>query len=158
DPAQRFCGSLRMESLDGEVIPPHDTPMARAVRSGESIEGAEAVVQNPDGKRWVARIDVAPLLDARGEVVGALNCFQDVTRENEVRLALEREQRTFDLAMVASKMGTWRYTLADNICVYDDNAQRLYGLTEARFLHDAAGVKAMIHPDDMDRMWERVAK
>ena len=55
-------------------------------------------------------------------------------------------------------MGTWRYTLADNICEYDDNAQRLYGLSEARFLHDETGVKDMIHPDDMETMWARVAK
>ena len=91
-------------------------------------------------------------------MVGAINCFQDVTREHEMRRALERQQRTFDLAMVASQMGTWRYTLADNICVYDENAQRLYGLTEARFLHDEAGVKAKFHPDDMELMWARVAK
>ena len=75
-----------------------------------------------------------------------------------MRHALERQQRTFDLAMTASKMGTWRYTLADNICIYDENAQRLYGLTEARFLHDEHGVKAKFHPDDMARMWARVAK
>ncbi len=91
-------------------------------------------------------------------VIGAINCFQDVTHEHEMRLGLERQQRNFDLAMTASKMGTWRYTLADNICVYDENAQRLYGLTEARFLHDEHGVKAKFHPDDMDRMWARVTK
>jgi PAS domain-containing protein len=51
------------------------------------------------------------------------------TAEHELREALERQKRTFDLAMTASQMGTWRYTLADNICVYDENAQRLYGLT-----------------------------
>ena len=55
-------------------------------------------------------------------------------------------------------MGTWRYTLGDNICVYDENAQRLYGLTEAHFLHDEEGVKAKFHPDDMELMWSRVAK
>jgi PAS domain S-box-containing protein len=158
DPSQRFCGSFRVESLEGDVIPPHETPMARTVLAGESFDGAEAVVQNPDGRRWVARVNVAPLRDADGAVVGGINCFQDVTREHEMRLALERQQRTFDLAMIASKMGTWRYTLADNICVYDDNAQKLYGLTQARFVHDEAGVKAKFHPDDMDRMWQRVAK
>lgn len=158
DPAQRFCGSFRVESLEGDFIPPGQTPMARAVLAGESSEGAEAVVQNPDGRRWVARVDVAPLRDGDGAVVGAINCFQDVTREHEMRLAFERQQRTFDLAMIASKMGTWRYTLADNICIYDDNAQQLYGLTEARFLHDEEGVKAKFHPDDMDLMWARVAK
>ena len=74
----------------------------------------------------------------------------DSGEDGALRLALERQKRTFDLAMTASQMGTWRYTLADNICVYDENAQRLYGLTEARFLHGEEGVKAKFHPDDMD--------
>src|ERR1700760_2868201 len=158
DSSQRFCGSFHLENLDGQFIPPDETPMARAVLTGQSFEGVEAVVQNPDGKRWVARVNVAPLRDADGAVIGAINCFQDVTREHDMRLRLERQQRTFDLAMIASRMGTWRYTLADNICIYDDNAQQLYGLTQARFLHDKAGVEAKFHPDDMALMWERVAK
>ena len=78
--------------------------------------------------------------------------------DGALRRALERQKRTFDLAMTASQMGTWRYTLADNVCVYDENAQRLYGLTEPRFLHDEGGVKAKFHPDDMDNMWARVAE
>ena len=83
---------------------------------------------------------------------------QDLTDEGELRQSLERQKRTFDLAMTASQMGTWRYTLADNICIYDENAQRLYGLTEAPFVHDDAGVKLKFHPDDMELMWSRVAK
>lgn len=158
DPTQRFCGCFRVEGLDGDFIPPDRTPMARAVLDGERFEGVEVVVLNPDGRRWVARVNAAPLVDQGGIVVGAINCFQDVTREHDMRAALERQQRTFDLAMVASKMGTWRYTIADNICIYDENAQALYGLSEARFLHDEEGVKAKFHPDDMALMWARVAK
>jgi signal transduction histidine kinase len=158
DEAQLFCGSFRVESLEGDFIPPEKTPMARAVLAGESFEGVEAVVGNPDGKRWVARVNVTPLRDADDVVIGAINYFQDVTREYELRIGLERQQRTVNLALIASKMGTWRYTLADNICIYDENAQKLYGLTEARFHHDEAGVKAKFHPDDMDRMWARVTK
>src|ERR1700742_2793486 len=60
--------------------------------------------------------------------------------------------------MMASDMGTWRSTLADNICLYDENAQRLYGLTEARFLHDDEGTKSKFHPDDLRLMWSRVSK
>ncbi len=52
--------------------------------------------------------------------------------------------------MIASNIGTWRYTIADNICVYDENALRLYGLSEARFLHDKNGVEAKFHPDDRE--------
>jgi PAS domain S-box-containing protein len=78
--------------------------------------------------------------------------------QRELLETLERQQRTFDLAMTASHMGTWRYTLADNICVYDENAQRLYGLTEARFLHSDEGVKSKFHPDDLEQMWTRVGQ
>jgi PAS domain S-box-containing protein len=156
DTTERFCGTFRLESLDRRNIPPDATPMSRAVLYGESFKGVEAIVHNPDGKRWIARVDIEPLREADGTLVGAANCFQDVTQEHELRRTLEGQQRTFDLAMVASQMGTWRYTLADNICVYDENAQRLYGLTEERFLHDEAGVKAKFHPDDMDLMWSRV--
>ena len=158
DPAQRFTSTFRVENLDGQVIPPDQTPTARAVRYGESFEGFEAVVHNPDGRRWVARIYATPLRDSSGQVVGAINCFQDVTQEHDMRAALKAQQRTHELAMVASRMGTWRYTMADNICVYDENAQRLYGLTAARFLHDEAGVREKFHPDDIQVMWERVTK
>ncbi|MET3996522.1 hypothetical protein ABID65_008199 [Bradyrhizobium sp. S3.9.2] len=47
--------------------------MARAVRAGESFEGAEAVVRNPDGRRWVMRVNVAPLRDIDGRIIGAIN-------------------------------------------------------------------------------------
>jgi len=93
-----------------------------------------------------------------GAVDDATNSVQQATGERELRQMLERQKRTFDLAMMASQMGTWRYTLADNICIYDENAQRLYGLTEAHFLHSEEGVKSKFHPDDLERMWSRVSK
>ncbi|MCK1392652.1 HWE histidine kinase domain-containing protein [Bradyrhizobium sp. 1] len=158
DPTQRFCASFRMESLAGEFIAADRTPMARAVIEGEGCEGVETIVQNRDGRRWIARATVALLRDENGIPVGAINCFQDVTREHAMRAALEQQQKTFDLAMIASRMGTWRYTMADNVCIYDGNAQALYGLTKAAFLHDDEGVKDKFHPDDLAVMWERVAK
>src|SRR5450755_434079 len=93
-----------------------------------------------------------------GAMVRAKNTIHVETDDRDFRQSLKRQRRTFDLAMLASDMGTWCYTLADNICVYDENAQRLYGLTEARFLHDDEGVRAKFHPDDMVLMWSRVAE
>ena len=85
------------------------------------------------------------------------NPVQNATEVQRLRRELARQKRAFDFAMMASDMGTWRYTLADNVCLYDENAQRLYGLTEARFLHDEEGVKSKFHPDDLEVMWTRVA-
>jgi two-component sensor histidine kinase/PAS domain-containing protein len=111
-----------------------------------------------DGSHWdvLERHDMAVPIAVRSPA--RRNSLDDAVIERELRQTLERQKRVFDLAMVASQMGTWRYTLADNVCVYDENAQRLYGLTEARFLHDEQGVKSKFHPDDLERMWSRVTK
>lgn len=68
DITERFCGSFRVESMAGDFIPPGDTPTARALMTGKSFEAVEAVVQNPDGKRWIASVNVAPLRDESGVV------------------------------------------------------------------------------------------
>ena len=142
DQAQRFCGCFSRRK-----------PERRFHAAGSHADGAcgppwrqfpeswRPGVVNPDGRRWVASVTIEPRRRPGGCVIGAINCFQDVTREFEQREMLARRQKSFDLAMVASRMGTWRYTMADNVCLYDENAQRLYGLTEERFLHDENGVK-----------------
>ena len=119
--------------------------------------------QNEVMQRHDMVIPSAPRPMRRRRTNPAATTVPDVTVEHESRRpgelqTWERQKRTFDLAMTASKMGTWRYTLADDICVYDENAQRLYGLTEARFLHDEEGVRAKFHPDDLELMWSRVTK
>ena len=114
----------------------------------QPVDAATEVLLTP-----LLREDTVPGIESDSSSVVAVD-----RPDEDVWGLLERQKRTFDLAMAASKMGTWRYTIADNICVYDENAQRLYGLTEARFLHDEEGVKDKFHPDDMDLMWSRVAK
>ena len=117
---------------------------------------SHALTRQRDGWSCVA---VTPHEPSRSPIapVDVTRSIRVVTDDRELRQSQERQKRTFDLAMLASDMGTWRYTLADNICVYDENAQRLYGLTQARFLHDDEGVKSKFHPDDLELMWSRVA-
>lgn len=128
-----YCRDQLRDEAHLDVIERHDMALSSAARS--------ALAKRPT--------EYAPI-EARRRVLNP--------SERERLKVHERQARNFDLAMVASKMGTWRYTFADNICVYDENAQRLYGLTEARFLHDSAGAKAKFHPDDLELMWSRVAK
>jgi two-component sensor histidine kinase len=76
---------------------------------------------------------------------------------SEAEEAMERQRRTLNLAMEAVRMGAWRYTVADNVCMYDERAQRLYGLTDGRFVHDEQGLKRMVHADDLGLVWTAVA-
>jgi two-component sensor histidine kinase/PAS domain-containing protein len=99
DPTDRFCGSYRMHHLDGGPIEHPDCPMAEVLQSGDSVQNREIVVERADGSRAVALVNINPFKDVSGNVLGAVNCFQDVTERKRserqiVTLAREAEHRT----------------------------------------------------------------
>jgi PAS domain S-box-containing protein len=81
--AQRYCGSLRLYSPDGEFVPHEESKMAAVLRTGVPARDLEVVIERPDGSRITVLVNIAPLRDAAGEVVGAMNCFQDITERKQ---------------------------------------------------------------------------
>jgi PAS domain S-box-containing protein len=98
DPTDRFCGSYRMYHLDGGHIDHPDCPMGEVLRTGVAVQDREVVVERADGSRAVVLVNIIPFKDRSGNVLGAVNCFQDVTErkrsENQITtLAGEAEHR-----------------------------------------------------------------
>ncbi|MEZ0167749.1 PAS domain S-box protein [Microvirga sp. TS319] len=89
EPNERYCGSFRLYHLDGRALAHADTPMAQVLRTGEPAHGLEVLIERPDGSRCIALAQIEPLLDERGGVLGAINCFQDISD----RKAMETELR-----------------------------------------------------------------
>jgi PAS domain S-box-containing protein len=98
DPNERFCGSYRMFRPDGSLLPHHQCPMADVLRTGVSVRGQEVHIERPDGLRGIALVDIEAVKDGNGNIVGAVNCFQDITERKRseaqiVNLAHEAEHR-----------------------------------------------------------------
>ena len=98
DPTDRFCGSYRMYHLDGGPIAHPDCPMGEVLRSGVSIDNREIVVERSDGSRGVVLVNIVAIKNGGGNVLGAVNCFQDVTERKRserqiATLAGEAEHR-----------------------------------------------------------------
>jgi len=89
DPIDRFCGSYRMLNLDGDPLPHPECPMADVLRTGLPVSDKEIIVERPDGSRGVALVNIRPFMDASGNILGAVNCFRDITKR---QLARERER------------------------------------------------------------------
>jgi PAS domain S-box-containing protein len=99
DPNERFCGSYRMFRPDGSLLPHHKCPMADVLRTGVSVRQQEVHIERPNGARGIALVDIEALTDGDGNIIGAVNCFQDVTdrkrtEDQIVNLAREAEHRT----------------------------------------------------------------
>ncbi len=91
---QRFCGSFRLWYPDGQPLPHDQTPMSRAIREGVNFRSQEVIVEHPDGKRIHVLVNIDPLRDTDGRIIGAINAFSDITQRKQQELALrESEER-----------------------------------------------------------------
>lgn len=92
-----FCGSHQMFLPDGTLLPHHRCPMATVV-SGEITEArdAEVVIEREDMTRVTVIVNIVPLKNGRGDIIGAINCFYDITERS--RMEREIRARTLELA------------------------------------------------------------
>ena len=86
----RFCGAFRVHWPDGRPMAAEEAPVAEVLRTGVPIEEREIVIERPDGTRITALSSTRPLHSKTGELIGAVTCFQDITRRtsSEQRLQL----------------------------------------------------------------------
>lgn len=85
-----FNESNRFRMLDG-------TPVARSLLSevlatGKPVRDAERIVERADGTTTIVSVSIDPLRNAKGELVGAVNCFTDITERKRVDGALEQSR------------------------------------------------------------------
>jgi two-component system, chemotaxis family, CheB/CheR fusion protein len=90
DTDDRFCGSFRLWQPDGSALPHNQTPMAVALHSGRHFRNEEVTIERPDGSRIHVLVNIDPIFDANGRIVGAVNAFSDVTSLKQAEEAQNR--------------------------------------------------------------------
>jgi PAS domain S-box-containing protein len=76
DPALRYCGSYRLYGLNGTPVPHSKCPMADVLASGKGLRDQEIVIEQPDGTRIVALVNIDSIKDGEGRILGAVNVFR----------------------------------------------------------------------------------
>ena len=75
---------------DGRALEHGDWPLARALASGEEVNGEEIDIARGDGTRGTIRVNAAPIRDASDAIVAGVSMFDDVTDEVAGRRRAER--------------------------------------------------------------------
>ena len=93
DPVDRFCGSFRLHSANGEPISHGDCWMALALRDDREYTGCEIIIERPDGERLTVLASASPIRDQSGKLIGAVNVLFDITERKRVEEALKETDR-----------------------------------------------------------------
>lgn len=86
-----FVAQCRFYGSDGAEHP--RSRLAEALRTQKSIRDEEVLVERADGTLVAILINVDPLFNTHGKLIGAIYCFQDVTDRKRVMQALDQSQQ-----------------------------------------------------------------
>ncbi len=81
-----FSGANRFFELDG--TPMQQSLLSQVLTTGEPVRDAERILRRDDGSQSIVSINIDPLRNPRGELVGAVNCFVDITERKRTVAAL----------------------------------------------------------------------
>jgi len=87
---EEFTAAYKFLSLDGTPRP--RSMLAEVLRTGESVRDEELLVERADGTRVAVSVNIDPLRNVRGDFVGAVICFLDISERQRIDAELERSQ------------------------------------------------------------------
>jgi PAS domain S-box-containing protein len=85
-------GQTYTSPSDDSSFPGRDTPLARAIALGETVENVETLILRKDGSERTLLVGAAPVRDGAGQIVSGVAVFQDITTRKELEIALEAER------------------------------------------------------------------
>jgi PAS domain S-box-containing protein len=137
---------------------PTEDIIRRLLRDGQTAQLADhTALLSRDGREIPIEDSAAPIVDKKGEVLGAVLVFHDVTEERRAREELRESEARLDLALRSARMGTWQWDVTENRRYFDDQACHLLGIDAAKFTGTAEEFFEVLHPGDRETIKRALA-
>ena len=126
--AADYARKCHLFTLGGAPHPPHDLPLARAVR-GETVIDARWRIHRPDGSAVVAVGTARPLVDDKGQRNGAVLTIRDDTARADAESRLVLSEQSLRLATDAAEIGIWDLDLTTGTLTWSDRTRAMFGMS-----------------------------
>ena len=85
--------SAKSKYYEADGTPTQTSLLSTVLATGLPVHDIERRVERPDGSTIVVAVNIEPLCNARGELVGAVHCMVDVSDRGRMTAALEESRR-----------------------------------------------------------------
>ena len=147
DPAVRYCGSYRLYGLNGAPIPHSKCPMADVLASGKGLRDQEIVIEQPDGTRVVALVNIDAIKDGDGRIVGAVNVFRSKPEQSSHQPRRNGSIGNSDKILQGLPTAVYTTDANGRITFYNEAAAELWGVRPELGKSEFCGSWKLFWPD-----------
>ncbi len=163
--AERLTGLSKLELLGGRadaLVGADDTAaLRRDISAGLAEEGRWSGVvasRRPDGSEGFLELEVVPLRDPRGVLLGSVAVSRDITEKRNSELALHASERRFRAVFDGAAVGIARLSLDGHVLEANDAVAELLGTGRRELLGVHLGTfLAEVGPGEVPEEFARLA-
>lgn len=126
DLQERFCGSCKLFTPEGDPLALSQGPMAQILRGEPGYGVQEAIFERPNGSRINVLATLSRLQDREGQLLGAVGIIQDITDRKNAECAQAQAEKRFTRFMQRLPGLAWIKDLEGRYVFANSAAERAF--------------------------------
>jgi PAS domain S-box-containing protein len=140
---------MNLNKEDGTPYPWEACPVFATLSTGTTYRCSNDVLWRKDGTSVPVEYVSTPIRE-RGEIVGAVIAFNDITERKQAEDALRVSEERYALAVQAGKVGVWDWNLTTGEIYVDPILKTLLGFRDHEIPNRIESWASHVHPVDRD--------
>lgn len=125
--------------------------MAQIERRRQGIgETSETKFITKNGRPIWTQLSANPIMDERGEYIGALAMITDITDRKKIERRLANSESRLKEAQAIAQIGSFEFDLEHHTDIWSDEIYNIYGIPKEENFPSKKLFLSFIHPDDVE--------
>ena len=124
---ERYCGAYKLYKTDGCYIPPHQSPSAICLLTGEPVKNQELIIERPDQSRIHVLLNIVPVKDENGRQVGIINSITDITEQKQRSSQLQEYEENYRSILNLLPVAVYTCDPHGYVTYFNEEAAKLWG-------------------------------